>query len=223
MQYILFVQKFRSFGGRMNKSRICASMIIALLSLAFLCGCRNMTGAPSDSLDYQRLPAKLEISGDISGIPFSAVLELSAWDGVSGREMSLTYTDPEALRGVTVTCEGGVWGAKLDGVTVTGNSAARLGLPGRLFSLVGNITFIGTENLPGGKNTKATVLSVAVPADPAGIDGEYVARVTVSHDGGRETPVSVSAALPDGRVVTVGVSSFCELPENDGNDTSLRE
>lgn len=207
----------------MNKARLCASMITAFLLLALLSGCGSAAGAPANSLDYQNVPAILEISGDISGIHFSGTLALSAWDGVSSREMTLTYTEPEALRGVTVTCEGGVWGAGLDGVTVTGNAAAGLGLPGRLFSLVGTITFIGTENLPDGKNSKATVLSVTVPEDPAGIDGEYVARVTVSHDGGKSRPVSVSASLPDGRVVTVSVLSFSELPEKDGNDTSLRE
>lgn len=191
-------------------------MAIILLSALLLGGCGNggIGSAGAGSLDYQYCASQMSLWGDVCGTAFRAELTLGEWDGTGSRPLTLVYSEPEALCGVSIVCEGGVWAVKYEDLTLTGSPAERLSLPAQVFSLTGEVTFIGTEPLPEGGN--ASVLSVRLAsADDDGKDAGQspaTARVCAAHDGGKSRPISVSLDLPDGRSAAVNVTSYVRLP-----------
>lgn len=195
----------------MNKIWKIAATIILSTALLLICGCQGSVGsAGTKSLDYQNCPAKFTLSGEVCGMTFSAALTLGVWDGRGSRTVNLTYNEPEVLRGVSVICHGGVWAVNLGELTLSGTPAERLALPAQVFSLTGEVTFIGTEPLPGGG--RASVLSVVTEASPEQ-PLSATARIRVSHNGGHSSPVSVFIDLSDGRSANVNVTEYVRLPE----------
>lgn len=72
---------------------LCALMILTVLA-AFLCGCNTVT----DYTTYQNEDFTAELSGELNGVPFVAVIAASN----GGREMSVAYLSSDSLAGIIV-------------------------------------------------------------------------------------------------------------------------
>ncbi len=76
----------------------CLASVVVLL-----CGCR---GSGSATLPYRERSFRAEIRGDLNGVAVTAILE-QAYDADGARTITLTYSAPAALEGVTVTHQSG--------------------------------------------------------------------------------------------------------------------
>lgn len=68
-------------------------------------------------------PAQMIIEGERNGVAFSAEIEIGGGVG------KMTFSAPDSLAGICVTCEGGVWNSSHGGITVAGISAELIGAP----------------------------------------------------------------------------------------------
>lgn len=178
----------------MNKIRkILAILLLSLL----LAGCSSGAGTP-DPLDALRAPARMVLTGTVGTVEFSAVLTLTAAPDGGSPDARLEYVLPEALAGLCVVREGGVWGASLGEVTFSGDAAAALGLPAAAFFLRGDPALSGTDR-DDASGEKGTVFSL----ETAGEDrlritlcGQVPRRLVLTCADGRETRAEVTEYEP---------------------------
>lgn len=181
-------------------------ILLSLILLAALpgaaCGCGAENGI-HDCLTYQRAPARASLSGRLCGMEFAAVLTLGEWSGEAGssRDFRLEYTAPEAMSGISVLCEGGVYAASCGSVSIPGDEAVRLALPALAFCLNGEVVAAGAEKKGG---TPVTVVELRAVRSP-GFDGAD-AHITV--DSGAGTPCLIALSLPDGREMSMEVGEY---------------
>lgn len=176
----------------MNKIR--KMLAIILLSALVFCAACGKT-AQSDPLSYQHRAGRWQLTGELCGVAFEAVLALGEDPAGGGsRDLLLTYSAPEALAGVTVRREGGVWGASCGGVSFSGGEAEAFGLPAEAFEAEGEAVFLGTEQ---DGADRVSVFSVTGP------DGS-AARVTLCGD----APRAITLTLPDGRTAALRAESL---------------
>lgn len=138
--------------------------------------------------------AVMEADGRMCGVEYAARVTVGGAPDGGSRDLCVVYSAPDALAGLTVRREGGVWGAELGPVTVSGDAARLLALPAELFLLTGEVVFTGTESGPDGAKNAVFTLS--------GSEGS--ARITLCG----EVPVAASVTFADGREVTMNVRAY---------------
>lgn len=117
----------------------------SVFALLFCSSCAPVE-PPRDVLAYQKEGASVTLSGSIGELEFAAVISLSPCENAAERDFTIEYTAPAALSGVTVSRRAGVFEARLDTVSISGEVARRLSRPAEAFALGGEISKISTED-----------------------------------------------------------------------------
>jgi hypothetical protein len=165
--------------------QIYKKFILLLIALCIAAAGCAPAEPPRDCLEYQKDAASMIISGSISMLDFSARLTLAACDELAERDFKLEYTAPDALCGIIIRREGGVFAAELDGISVSGEAARRLSLPTHAFAVSGEILSHSAEN-------GITRLKL------------QNAEITIEND----APSSITLLLDDGRTLRLKIDEY---------------
>ncbi len=130
-----------------------------LLAALLLAGC-SPPPAGADFLAYQTKSSRAELSGELNGVEFSALVELSPLpeDG-SAREFRLEYTAPDELRGIVLMSREGVTTLSFEGLELPGGVFSDLCKPADAFALSADVISAEAKKSEDGTALTQLVLS----------------------------------------------------------------
>ncbi len=179
---------------RVNNTKKRNNYFILLLAMLLLCACKG-TEKNTAVLWYQEGPA--EISGEIQieGVTYAVSLSLGRANDGGDRDITLSFTAPEEMEGMTFRLRGKDIFAVYDTVEIplTKEAAGNLFVPAALFALdEKNITEIQK-----GEDGK-TIIKLS--------DGQNAWDISTDAEG---IPTSISAIV-DGKNITFSILSYVQ-------------
>ncbi len=135
----------------MKKITVLLIFFCLVLPCSLFSSCRQSAGG--DPLSPIKKPSTFVFEGVIEGVECGGVVEILA-DGAGGK---IVYDTPASLSSVSVSCEDGRWSAALDGITLEGASAEKLGAPLYVFLFHGEVFGVDVTEMDGERLTEVTV------------------------------------------------------------------
>ncbi len=127
----------------MGKIRTAA---IVLLAVVILLGCERKERI---GLEYRDSAFECELSWERGGERIRAELVASSPSENRERDISLSFKEPEAMRGICVRKEGEMIWAELDGMRIDDGDMSGWIDIARIFDTDGNISYISSESVRG--------------------------------------------------------------------------
>lgn len=136
---------------------------MALISLCMLlCGCSDVGTQRAEPLKYQSMPFKAEISGELNGVEFEALIEhfdVNAEDGAKLFCVRIEYTAPLALSGIVLTRDADGIVLNYDGTEISDDGLHVLMRPAELFEISESVVSVKETVAADGRRVLTYLLS----------------------------------------------------------------
>ena len=122
------------------------AVALVMLVMLLLSGCKK---EELRSLVYDGEAFECEMSWERGGENFRATIVAASFSGEGERDVTLSFIEPSAMRGIRITREAGSVSAELDGMTVDGSDFSGWLDIEKLFCTDGELCFVATEKVSG--------------------------------------------------------------------------
>lgn len=106
-----------------------SSLLVLFFVLAPLCFIACAEEGDADALSRLSNGGDYLVFGKVLGVDVECVLHAEAWSGEGFHDGWLEYSRPSSLGGVKIICSGGVWTMECGELSLSCDSALRLGVP----------------------------------------------------------------------------------------------